>query len=856
MMEFDTDLLRHCAAATIVTANQRLQRALRDAYEAHRAAAGSQTATAPRISTLGDYLRERFAALQSTRHDGRELLSADSQRLVWLECSPQSTDFDADGLYDAVADAWRIHHEWGLSGALAQFSDNENHRLFRSWAEAYRRRAATNGWVTEPELPTIIADAVQTQELAAEPLLMLGFDVISPSLQALIDACEAAGQTIRMHNPSRAPAEHIAVLSAADPQQELRAAIHWARELLAKTDGTVSIGIVVADLTHSHDQISRELDAILRPDAVEADPASSPYNISGGIPLSSFPVVSDALDFFDWLFDPLRYSHVARLLESPFFSLGIPAIKATDGSLPESYDASYFSARVSASPLRDIVGMAEKLGLIDLKTAALELRSLLAMAGWPNPAWLTGESFQAYRAFDALLDELSSNTRFVQPRRASAMVRHIRRAADRRIFAAQRPPAPLQVLGYLETVGLEFTHLWVTGLNHVDWPANPRPNPFIPLRLLRSAGVTRVDNEGEVAFARRMTNRWRHAARSAVFSFARLRDDAPGRLSPLVGELVGAESMIELTSAYPDHPYLEQRSAFADHDEAPPGPAQIEQLRHRGTGLLRDQSACPFRAFARYRLHAVERTQPHSYPNATERGVATHAALLSTFERLGPIVDRADAAEIERVIESAASRALETYRHIPAEFRSSEHRRLASLLREWIELELSRTPFRIVANERASTLPLAGLEFALRIDRIDQVSATGELLVIDYKTGAVSANVVFGERPEEPQLPIYALSEPTTAAIAFAQVRRNDCRLIGWSELSSVSGHIRFAPPPPEYGGHWATLSEAWQATLTKLAHDFRSGEARVDPRDAKACRECDLHALCRIREIRQLVSD
>ena len=855
-MELDDVLLRHCAAATVVTANDRLQRALRDAYDGYCMASGLPTSPADRITTLSAYLRARYDALRSKRQDPRELLTVDAQRLIWLECSPQSADFDAEGLYDAIADAWRIQNDWGLADALAQFNDNENHRLFRHWAETYRRKAAINGWLTEPELPTIVADAVRTREIAAEPLLMLGFDVIPPSLQSLIDASEAAGQSIRIHKPSRPSAWHIEALSAADPQQELRAAIHWARNLLAHTREAVSIGIVVPDLTDAHDQVARELDAILRPDEFEPDPATSPYNISGGIPLGSVPVVADALEFLDWLFEPLRYSRVVGILESPFFSLTTPAAKAEEASLPESYDASLFSTRVSASPLRDIVSRAGRVGLVDLQTATLELRALLAMAGWPNAPTLNGESFQAYQVFDALFDELRTHTHIVEPRHISTMVRHIRRAADRRIFAAQRPRASLQILGYLETVGLEFTHLWVTGLDHVHWPATPRPNPFVPLRFLRSAGVTRADNEGEIAFARRMTNHWQHAARSVVFSCARLRDDAPGRLSSLVEELRGNAPAAEHAATYPAHPYLAQGFALVDSAEVSPGPVQIDRLRHRGTGILRDQSACPFRAFARYRLHAIQQTPPHSYPDATDRGVATHAALREVFERLQPNLNAADPGAFEHAIQAGAARALETYRPIPAAFRSSEQRRITNLLRQWIDLERTRTPFQIVANERATTLSLAGIEFQLRIDRIDHIGATGELLVIDYKTGVTSGNVFFGDRPEEPQLPMYALSEPNTRSIAFAQIRRDECRLIGWSEQMPSSAGIRFNPPPAEHGGRWEDLSQAWNTTLTKLADDFRGGAARVDPRDAKACRECNLHSLCRIREIRQFVSE
>ncbi len=852
LIEIDDVLLRHCTTATVVTANERLQRAVRDAYDQLHPTLRTQSAPNARIATLDAYLRERFETLRC----GRTFLTADAQRLAWLECSPQAPDLDADSHYDRIAEAWHLIHDWELGGTLVQFNDNENHRLFHSWAEAYRRNADLNRWATQAELPAIIATAVQRREIPAQTLLLVGFDVVTPSLKRLIDAFQNAGESVRQHSTERPHADNIRAISTADPQQELRAAVHWAREILRDSPESTSIGIAVPDLVGSYDRITRELDAILRPDDIECEHATSPYNVSGGIALSSVPVVADALEFIDWLFEPIRYTRAAQILRSPFLSLGAPPSNASDASLPESYDAALFATHTSATPLRDIVGRSSCIGLVDLKTAIIELRDILMMAGWPNTACLTGESFQAQQAFLALFDELAAHSGIIQPRNMAAMARRIRRAAEHRLFAPQRPRAALHVLGYLETAGLEFTHLWVTGLNQADWPANAEPNPFIPLRLLRKAGVTRSDNDGEITFARHMTQHWRHAARSVVFSYAQVRDEVAHRLSPLVG-VVPDETSTADHPLHPAHPYFVKQTALVARDEPPLRSLRVAELRHRGTGILRDQSACPFRAFARYRLYAASPTPPHSYPNATERGVAIHAALRGTFERLRPDLDgvQSDGDSLHEILDHAVATAIETtYRRVPAEFRWSERKRLIALLREWLQVELERPRFYVVANERATTLSLGGIEFNLRIDRIDRVDVSGELMVIDYKTGATSTHVVFGDRPEEPQLPMYALSEPSVAAIAFAQVRRGQCRLTGWSEESAAqSAHVRLDRPPTEYAARWKNLRQAWETTLTRLAREFHSGIADVDPRDAKACRECNLHALCRIREIQQI---
>ena len=44
-------------------------------------------------------------------------------------------------------------------------------------------------------------------------------------------------------------------------------------------------------------------------------------------------------------------------------------------------------------------------------------------------------------------------------------------------FAAERPSAPILALGYLETTGLHFSHLWVAGMTDTGWPMSRPANP-------------------------------------------------------------------------------------------------------------------------------------------------------------------------------------------------------------------------------------------------------------------------------------------------------------------------------------------------------------------------------------------
>jgi ATP-dependent helicase/nuclease subunit B len=105
---------------------------------------------------------------------------------------------------------------------------------------------------------------------------------------------------------------------------------------------------------------------------------------------------------------------------------------------------------------------------------------------------------------------------------------------------------------------------------------------------------------------------------------------------------------------------------------------------------------------------------------------------------------------------------------------------------------------------------------------------------------------------------MYALGCPNVQAIAFARVKHDECRIVGWSNPSrathaETARYLRSPPPPDET---WEAVFDSWRMNLTYLSNEFVAGVAEVSPRNAAACRQCDLHALCRIREMGQPDAD
>src|SRR5205807_879303 len=113
-----------------------------------------------------------------------------------------------------------------------------------------------------------------------------------------------------------------------------------------------------------------------------------------------------------------------------------------------------------------------------------------------------------------------------------------------------------------------------------------------------------------------------------------------------------------------------------------------------------------------------------------------------------------------------------------------------------------------------------------------------------------------GPRPDEPQLPMYALGAgdaDEVAAVAFAQVRTGAMRFRGNSREANLVPDVvvieRDRRGKSLYR-NWAHLLAEWRRELDAIGAAFASGDARVDPKAiGKSCSLCEQHSFCRIDE-------
>jgi RecB family exonuclease len=257
--------------------------------------------------------------------------------------------------------------------------------------------------------------------------------------------------------------------------------------------------------------------------------------------------------------------------------------------------------------------------------------------------------------------------------------------------------------------------------------------------------------------------------------------------------------------------------------------------------VLADQAACPFRAFAKWRLSAESMEEPESGLDPRDRGKLLHALMREIWLRLKEHSSLSK--DLTSVIAQSADEAIKEM-GLEGRFAELERERLAKLANEWLDVERRRAPFRVSAVEEKRGVSVAGLTFESRIDRMDELQDGGHVL-IDYKSSRMLTPKQWdGPRPDDPQLPLYAVAAPEDlAAVVFARMRPGEMRFMGYSKAERVL-------PRVEIYRDWPKLLADWKRDADALGKSFAQGEAPVDPKDGlKTCRMCELHTLCRVYE-------
>jgi len=861
--------------AIVVTPNNRLARQVALRHDAAQRAAGHATWRAVRALPWRAFVDALWT--DAIAHNAEAIPVAPAAALHLWQSIVESDDrplLDARGAARTAAEAYEwffAYREgeetwrgWQGSGI------GDDAATFARWATRYHERLRAARLLDRAEVPDRLARSPGWLPGGGR-VALLGFNRVSPQQRRLLDALAAQG--VEVSTLALAARDSSRARVACDsPSDELVRALGFAREHAERNPGA-RVGIVVQDLAARRNEVVALADEILAPHRLWplAPGSAQPYGVSLGAPLADIPIVATALDLLALASTSLDATVAAALVRSPY----LPG--AADAWQTRAYvervwrDQGRRTLRwndVAATLERYDADLAGRLRA-RLPTRAMKPRdwvsawtSWLETLGWPGARPLDSAEWQARDAWNALLLEFALLDEVAPTLDAASAFHTVRALAREKIWAPQSGTAPVQILGVLEASGLAFDALWLAGFSAETWPPAPNPNPFLPLAWQRSRGTPRASPAMQLDYARALVTGFEAAAPTVVVSYAREINEAPQAVSPLFADWPALEHTGRGERLRDRIASLTVRPAPWRDDAGPPLPIADAG---GGTSVIESQSACPFQAFARFRLGARAWEKPDEGLTPKERGTLLHFAMRAFWDEVrdhATLIALDSAALRARVAGAvdAAKRKLPAPRWnaLAPAIAAGESQRLTQTILAWLEqCERPRPPFRVLLTERDRGLVMGGVRLRLKIDRADTL-ASGALAVIDYKSGRVTTpGAWFKPRPEGTQLGLYVVAlkaevptRPVSAA-AYAQIKAGQIKVSGvvaddvlWPSLTPPAKAIK--DPPAE----WRDLEQFWMDTLTELGAEFQRGEARVTPRNAQACQRCDLSQLCRIRNL------
>ena len=825
------------AGATVITPNNRLSnQLLHDYYLQQKSIIEDKPHCMPYQAFLRDLYNQVRHSHAHTIHP--ILLSKFQERHLWRQIITNQNNYPCnEGLLNEIQEAWTRCQHWQIDMENPLFLNTHQTRQFQKWQTQLQQALTRLGAITEEQL---LHQVLRYKEVFnALSVIWVCFDDFTPQQRTLQQTFDTKG--CQQHYYDLAPKPiNTEYYAAHDRQDECWQMIDWLKSRIAS--GEKRIGVVVPDLQAQYRPLQRLLQRHIPEDQ---------FSISLGKPLTDYSLVTHALAWLGLDKGVMSNHHARLLLHSPYLfgaktELAIRSQAMHNSTVLQEADIPFdnllqefnLTAPKLAKSLNNLADYPEQ---ATPQAWMNHFKSRLIALGFPGEYPLNSSTYQCFQRFMGLFDDVLQLSVIHPKMCAKTALEALHDLAKSTIFQTRKSTTPIQILGLLEASGCTFDSVWVSGLTDQCLPQKTSLSAFIPLDLQRDHQMPRALAERELQFAQQLLQRLQHGSQQSVFSYPRLTGDMPNMPSPLIVGLPEFSAM--------SLPLLTTTTLLVRREDDYSLPLRAFETVSGGTSLLANQAKCPFRAFTAHRLHATSEPQLSTGPDAGERGQIIHRIMELLWQQIKSqqhLISLAHG-ELDQLIDSAIHNALAPHIHnrqlsFSPLVQDVELARLRRLITACLDWDKQRPAFVIEALEKTFTINLAGIDFRVRIDRMDRLSSDKKW-VIDYKTSIPVVKPWNEERPEAPQLLLYALLDETINALLFIQLKAGRLTCNGLSEealpVKGVNGLKK--------NERWSDHQQQWQQQLTDLAIEFGSGFCPPQPSRPSTCEQCDFQNLCRI---------
>jgi ATP-dependent helicase/nuclease subunit B len=822
----------------------------------------------PRFETLKSHFAHTWnrAQLYGTISDERALIAPPIEAALWRHVASEiaaTSRTESAALALRFAEAWSLENGYRESGSARQsvpFANGASGELYRAARSAFVTLLRRANAITASELPAALASLLDTHpEHTHQQILVTPY--FSSTKIELAFLSKYNKNRINVHcNGANDRIVNKSVnnrIEFADVSAERDAVIDWAAAMLDSLTGaqTAQIAIVVPNLSQTRGIWQRALtEAGLR------------FNVSLGSALSQYPWAAAGFCLVSALFSRAATETVAQALRHPRWgrtSATIAAIDRRERRLLENNirDVTLFEflerePSEQGDPLARLLTQVNALRDVAERTRAPQPRmfwrgyferAIVSFADASVP--LDSKTFQLRDALIASIERWQQLDDLLPHITIAAAQQELIALSDEAAFQPEGSDAPLQVIGLLESAGVPFDAMWVTGLSDRVLPEPVHINPFLSSTWQRNQRVGLASIEEAETRAQHIVDGWQRLVKTVTLSLPNEIDGERKSWSPLV------TAWPKVARETPKSMQTKRQFIVSVEDEAAPpwiAPAAL------GVRAFEAQALCPRRGFSEARLRL------NTWPKLTDglshqaRGELVHAVAekLGHALKSGPMgLDALDDA-LGAYIDAAVASAARQHVRIPEHVWRAEKVRLQTVFSKFIDAEKNRPTFHVADVEHKVQSTLGALSLSLRIDRVDNVDRvdedTGEIhptgiALVDFKSGHIARRNLFDDRLTAPQLPLYAhaMGIDRIDAVAYARVTDDAQDIVGvGTERSGFAPSKRVSAKLPS----WREIRDGWRLKLEVLASELVDGEAHLAPADGKkTCERCDFQRFCRI---------
>lgn len=828
-------------SAHVVTASRRLARVLIAEYGQQQVAAGRTAWRSPAIQSLPDWLGSLM-----TNASAPEVLptriNTHQSRVVWEKCIRREISdplLNTSNLVRQSRDSWLRLHEFRVPlDECEQAAQGKDQKLFARAARNYQSILEREQWVDAAGFPDLLESLLRSGAIALpSQVTFAGFDRVTPQIELVFEALRKAGTSVNAAPGSGA--KHDGVLFAYDSAEaELRAAGAWAgREL--ESSAQQNIAIVAPNLEQSAPRYARLLREGLVPGwQFSGAHHKSAVNVSYGRKLSAYPAIAIALLTLRWLHSDLTSRDVSLLLRTPIIgsrdTAGRCRLEMKVRQLPDRN----WSPGMLLSELKDrddtpdAIDWLSRVAVLQQTRSELPRRAtppswavlindVLKNLNWPGDETLDSLEFQLINRWRELLNDLARLELISPTMTAVEALTRIATMANETVFQPEATGAIVQLIGPLEAAGTQFDKLWISGLSASNWPPPARPSPLISRKLQRQYGMPNADPEDTLDYARRVLSRLSRSATEVICSYVQADGDGEQAETALLTELGFTGSKAPADPGWYATRLVGTSSTVSIVPDPVPAVSSGEVVAG-GASTIQRQAVEPIAAFIYGRLGVKDLPTIGVGLPALLRGNLIHDALHHLYADLPSRQDIASwsKAALERRLEAALKKSFRRYRRnadpVLSKLLLLEQRRVHGLIRGLVDVDKAREEFVIAEVEGSLDATIEGVRLGLRLDRIDRLES-GELLILDYKTGTRKIFLARDATPKELQLVVYACAlKGSIGGLALVNI---DSRNIG------IDGAGRFLTPEL----NWDETLKQWKAQVAAVARQFQLGDVRVN---------------------------